>query len=84
MYLADTLSRHFIKDQPTKSRFEEEFDQVPLNEQINQIITTEEKMSELKVETEKDEASKRSYPGRITREKGLAKPNIGKLFSCAR
>ena len=55
MYLADTLSRHFIKDQPIKSRFEEEFDQVPLNEQINQIITTGEKMSELKVETEKDE-----------------------------
>ena len=55
MYLADTLSRHFIKDHPTKSRFEEEFDQVPLNEHINQIITTEEKMSELKVETEKDE-----------------------------
>ena len=31
MYLADIQSRHFIKDQPTKSRFEEEFDQVPLN-----------------------------------------------------
>ncbi|CAB4016743.1 Retrovirus-related Pol poly from transposon [Paramuricea clavata] len=53
--LADTLSRHFIKGQPTKSTFEEEFDQVPLTAIINRIIATEEKISKLKVETEKDE-----------------------------
>ena len=55
MYLADTLSSHFIKGQPTKSTFEEEFDQVPLTAEINRIIATEEKISKLKVETEKDE-----------------------------
>jgi hypothetical protein len=55
MYLADTLSRHFIKGQPTKSTFEDEFDQVPLTAEINRIIATEEKISKLKVETEKDE-----------------------------
>ena len=55
MYLADTLSRHLIKSQPTKSTFEDEFDQVPQTEEINRIIATEEKISKLKVETEKDE-----------------------------
>jgi hypothetical protein len=55
MYLADTLSHHFIKGQPTKSTFEEEFDQVPLTTEINWIIGMEEKISKLKVETEKDE-----------------------------
>ena len=55
LYLADTLSRHFINDQPTKFTAEEEFDQAPLTEEINQIIATEEKISKLKVETDKDE-----------------------------
>ena len=55
MYLADNLSRHLIKSQPTKSTFEDEFDQVPQTEEINRIIATEEKISKLKVETEKDE-----------------------------
>ena len=55
MYLADTLSRHLIKSQQTKSTFEDEFDQVPQTAEINRIIATEEKISKLKVETEKDE-----------------------------
>ncbi len=55
LYLADTLSRHFINDQPTKFTPEEEFDQAPLTEEINQIIATEENISKLKVETDKDE-----------------------------
>ena len=55
IYLSDTLSRHFIRGQSKKSTFEEEFDQVPLTGKINQIIATEEKLSKLKAETEKDE-----------------------------
>ena len=43
MYLADTLSRHFIRGQSTNPMFEEELDQVPLIGEINQIIATEEK-----------------------------------------
>jgi hypothetical protein len=52
MYLAYTLSSHFIKGQPTKSTFEEEFDQVPLTAEINRIIATEEKISKLKFVTQ--------------------------------
>ena len=55
MYLADTLSRHFGEGQPTRSKFEEEIEQVPLIEEINQMIASEEKMSRLKAETGKDE-----------------------------
>ena len=54
MYLADTLSRHFGEGQPTRSKFEEEIEQVPLIEEINQMIASEEKMSRLKAETGKD------------------------------
>ena len=35
--------------------FEDELDQVPLMGEINQIIATEEKLSKLKAEKEKDE-----------------------------
>ena len=66
---------YLVKDQPTKSRFE-----VPLNEQINQIVTMEEKMSEVKLETEKHEVQHQA------KEVILAgwpeKPNF--IFNCTR
>ena len=57
MYLADTLSRHFSGDEVhvIRSHFEEEIEKVPQIEEINQIIASEEKMSRLRNETDKDE-----------------------------
>ena len=54
-HLADTLSQHFGRGQPTRSKFKEKIEQVPLIEEINQLIALEGKMSRLKVETDKDE-----------------------------
>ena len=55
MYLADTLSRHFVEKQPERSEFEEEMEKVPLIEEINQVITSEQKLFKLQSETAKDE-----------------------------
>ena len=58
MYLADTLSRHFSRDEVhlIRSAFEEEIEGMPRIEEINQMIASEEKMLRLKNETNKDEA----------------------------
>ena len=58
MYLADMLSRHFSVDEAhlIRSALEEEIDGMPLIEEINQMIASEEKMLRLKNETDKDEA----------------------------
>ena len=57
MYLADTVSRHFSGDEVhiIRSHFENEIEKVPQIEEINQIIASEEKMSRLRDETDKDE-----------------------------